>query len=72
MLFLTFLGKVRAFSPSWVYGGERFLKMGDLVKIGGLPLSRWVFCFRCFFLQRSRNLSLFGGGCGRLLRCGVD
>ena len=31
---------------------------------------RWVGGFRWFLLRRSRNVSLGGGWCGRLLRCG--
>ena len=30
-------------------GGERFLKMGRMVKVGKFSLSRWVFCLRRFF-----------------------
>lgn len=48
LFFGGFFGGVRAFSLSRVNGVGQFLEMGDLVKIGGLPLSRWVFCFRWF------------------------
>ena len=53
----TILGGVRAFSLSRVYGGERFLKMGELVKMGKISLSRGFFAFGGF-LGGGRAFSL--------------
>jgi hypothetical protein len=58
---LTILGGVRVFSLFWSMGGGRFLKMGELVKMGKISLSRGVFCFRGFFAKVAQSLSEVAG-----------